>query len=91
MTGSANEEQVFLLLDQSRVNNFALGERKIKKECPNFAFYVIKFQNSQYFSFGVSADDNHRKSLQSIFSETNGRIKEASHTLLSYYLVIYKV
>ena len=91
MTGSANEEQVFLLLDQSRLNSFALGERKIKKECPNFSFYVIKFQNSRYFSFGVSADDSHRKSLQSIFSETNGNIKEAPHTFLAYYLVINKV
>ena len=51
----------------------------------------LKFQNSQYFSSGVSADDNHRKSLQFIFSGTNGNIKEASHTLLAYYLVIDKV
>ena len=91
MACSANEEQAFSPLDQSGVSNFALGERKIKKKCPNFDVYVIKFQNSQYFSFGVSADDNHRKSLQSIFSETNGNIKEASHTFLSYYLVIDKV
>ena len=31
---SANEERVFFLLHQSGVNNFALGDRKIKKNCP---------------------------------------------------------
>ena len=50
MAYSANQEQVFSLLDQSGVSNFALGERKIKKKnalCfdqsafSNFALYVI--------------------------------------------------
>ena len=101
MARSVNEEQVFPSLGQLGMSNFALGERKTKKTnalCfdqsafSNFALHVIKFQNSQYFSVGVSADDNHRrKSVQTIFSGTNGNIKEASHTLLAYYLVIDKV
>ena len=36
MACSANQEEVFLPLDQSGVSNFALGERKIKKKCPLF-------------------------------------------------------
>ena len=31
---SANEERVFLSLNQSGVSNFAFGDRKIKKICP---------------------------------------------------------
>ena len=49
MAYSANQEQVFSSLDQSGVSNFALGERKIKKNAlcfdqspfSNFALYVI--------------------------------------------------
>ena len=53
MACSANQEQVFLPLDQSAVSNFALIESKIKKEnahCfdqsafSNFAFYVTPIQ-----------------------------------------------
>ena len=32
---SANQEQVFLLLDQSGVSNFAFSERKIEKKMPS--------------------------------------------------------
>ena len=34
MACSANQEQVFSLLNQSKVSNFALGERKSKKKMP---------------------------------------------------------
>ena len=49
MAYSANQEQVFSPRDQSGVSNFALGERKLRKNAlcfdqsafSNFALYVI--------------------------------------------------
>ena len=41
MACSANQKQVFSSLDQSGVNNFALGERKIRKKCPLFRPIII--------------------------------------------------
>ena len=80
MTGSANEEQVFSLLEQSGVNNFALGERKIKKECPNFAFYIIEFQNSNIFPLASQRMTAIEK-VYNPFSQEPMEISRKPHTL----------